>query len=145
MGRLYTRFFDRLEQIFFGGMEFSFLSTPAFALVVVFQDVYPDAVPLAGLFAIGAGSVALAEFRSGRIDVGAWPRRSELTSLPLRVVFFSLVFLASSMGVASVAVAVGTWWLTPLGAVVQVVGLAAFPTAYRSVHGEPLGDSALRA
>ncbi len=144
MSSLYARFLDWLEQIFFAGMELSFLSSPAFALVVVFQEVYPDAVPLSGLFAIGAGSVALAEFRLGRIDVGAWPRRSELTSLPLRVGYFSLVFLASTMGVATVVVAAGTWWLTPLGAVVQVVGLAGFPTAYRSLHGEPLGDSALR-
>jgi len=145
MSRWHTRFFDWLEGIFFGGMELSFLSSPAFALVVVFQGVYPDAVALSGLLAIGTGSVALAEFRSGSIDVGAWPRRSELTSLPLRVGYFSLLFLASSMGVAAVVVAVGNWWLTLLGAVVQVSGLAAFPAAYRLVYGEPLGNSALRA
>jgi hypothetical protein len=141
----HTRFIDWLEQVFFGGMELSFLSTPAFALVVVFQNAHPDAVSLAGLLAIGSGSLALAEFRNGIVDVGAWPRRSELTSLPLRVGYFSLLFLASSMGVAAVVIAVENWWLTLLGAVVQVAGLAAFPTAYHLVHGEPLGDSALRA
>ncbi|EMA66700.1 hypothetical protein C461_11683 [Halorubrum aidingense JCM 13560] len=145
MSGWYTRFFDWLEGIFFGGMELSFLSSPGFALVVVFQDVYPDAVSLAGLLAIGTGSVALAEFRNRTIDVGAWPQRSELTSLPLRVGYFSLLFLASSMGVAAVVTAVDNWWLTLLGAVVQVGGLAAFPTAYHLVYGEPLGDSALRA
>jgi hypothetical protein len=145
MSAWHTRFFDWLEGIFFGGMELSFLSSPAFALVVVFQDVYPDAVSLAGLLAIGTGSMALAEFRNRTVDVGPWPRRSELTSLPLRVGYFSLLFLVSSMGVAAVVVAVGNWWLTLLGAVVQVSGLAAFPTAYNLVHGEPLGDTALRA
>ena len=43
----------------------------------------------------------------------------------------------------------GGWFsgeqLVLLGAVVQVAGLAAFPTAYHLVYGEPLGDSALRA
>ncbi|MFO8114881.1 MAG: hypothetical protein R6U01_05885 [Halorubrum sp.] len=145
MSEWYTRFFDWLEGIFFGGMELSFLSSPGFAVVVVFQNVYPDAVALAGLLAIGTGSIALAEFRNRTVDVGAWPRRSELTSLPLRVGYFSLLFVASSMGVAAVVVAVGNWWLTLLGAVVQVGGLAAFPAAYRLVYGEPLGDSALRA
>jgi|AntRauTorckE6833_2_1112554.scaffolds.fasta_scaffold03933_2 hypothetical protein len=145
MSEWYTRFFDWLEGIFFGGMELSFLSAPGFAVVVVFQNVYPDAVALAGLLAIGTGSIALAEFRNGTVDVGAWPRRSELTSLPLRVSYFSLLFLASSMGVAALVVAVGNWWLTLLGAVVQVGGLAAFPAAYRLAYGEPLGDSALRA
>ena len=62
-----------LEGVFFGVMELSFLSTPAFAVVALLQSRYPDAIPLSGLAAIGAGSVALAAFRGGRIDVGAWP------------------------------------------------------------------------
>ena len=133
-----------LEGVFFGAMELSFLSTPAFAAVAVLQRHHPDAVSLSGLFAIGAGAVALAAFRGGRADVGAWPRRGELSSLPLRVAYFSLVFLAASLGVALVVVTVGSYWLVLLGAVVQVAGLAAFPAVYRAVHGEPVGDTALR-
>jgi hypothetical protein len=127
-----------LERIFFGGMELSFLSTPSFAVVAMLQEHYPDAASLAGLLAIGTGSVAIAVFRSERIDVGSWPRRAELTSMPLRVIYFSLVFFAATMGVAVVVVSTGAWWLVLLGAVVQALGLAAFPTVYRSVHGDPL-------
>ena len=134
----------RYEGVFFGVMELSFLSTPAFAAVAVLQWHYPDAVSLSGLLAIGAGSVALAAFRGGRVDVGAWPRRGELSSLPLRVAYFSLVFLAASLGVALVVVTVGSYWLVLLGAVVQVGGLAAFPAVYRLVHGEPVGEAAVR-
>ena len=133
-----------LEEVFFGVMELSFLSTPAFAAVALLQSRYPDAVSLSGLAAIGAGSVALAAFRGGRFDVGAWPRRAELSSIPLRFGYFSAVFLTATMGVALVVVTLGSWWLTLLGGVVQAVGLAAFPTVYRAVHGEPVGDTALR-
>jgi hypothetical protein len=127
-----------LERVFFGGMELSFLSSPAFAVVALLQNLYPDATSVAGLLAIAAGSVAIAAFRGDRLDVGAWPRRAELTSLPLRVTYFSLTFVAASVGVARAAVAVGSFRVTLLGAVVQVAGLAAFPTVYRSVHGDPL-------
>ena len=92
-----------LEEVFFGVMELSFLSTPAFAAVALLQSRYPDAVSLSGLAAIGAGSVALAAFRGGRIDVGAWPRRAELSSIPLRFGYFSVVFLTATMGVALAA------------------------------------------
>lgn len=129
---------DWLERVFFGGAELSVLSTPSFAVVLFAQEPYPDAVPLAGLFAIVAGSIAIAAFRADSPDVGDWPRRSELTSMPLRVLYFSLVFFAASMGVAVVAVSLGALWLTPIGAVVQALGLAAFPTAYHSVYGEPV-------
>ena len=139
-----TGLLARLEEVFFGVMELSFLSTPAFAVVALLQSRYPDAVSLSGLAAIGAGSVALAAFRSGRIDVGAWPRRAELSSIPLRFGHFSAVYLTATMGVALVVVTLGSWWLTLLGGVVQAVGLAAFPTVYRAVHGEPVGDTALR-
>ena len=134
----------RYEGVFFGVMELSFLSMPAFAAVAVLQWHYPDAVSLSGLLAIGAGSVALAAFRGGRVDVGAWPRRGELSSLPLRVAYFSLVFLAASLGVALVVVTVGSYWLVIMGGVVQVAGLAAFPAVYRLVHGEPVGEAAVR-
>ena len=134
----------RYEGVFFGVMELSFLSTPAFAAVAVLQWHYPDAVSLSGLLAIGAGLVALAAFRGGRVDVGAWPRRGELSSLPLRVAYFSLVFLAASLGVALVVVTVGSYWLVIMGGVVQVAGLAAFPAVYRLVHGEPVGEAAVR-
>ena len=127
-----------LEWVFFGGMELSFLSSPAFTVVAFLQQLYPDAVSLSGLFAIGAGSVAIAAFRGESVDVGAWPRRAELTSLPLRAGYFSVVFFAASMGVALVVVTFGSWWFTLLGAVVQVAGLAAFPSVYRLVHGDPL-------
>jgi uncharacterized membrane protein len=133
-----------LERVFFGGMEFSFLSSPAFAVVALLGNLYPDATSLSGLLAIGAGSVAVASFRDGRFDVGAWPRRAELSSLPLRVAHFSLVFFAASVGVALVVVTVGSYWLALLGAVVQVVGLAAFPTVYRFVHGDPVQVPAQR-
>lgn len=134
-----------LERVFFGGAELSVLSTPSFAVVVLAQVLYPDAVPLAGLMAIASGSIAVAAFRAGQPNVGDWPRRSELTSMPFRVLYFSLVFFAASMGVGFVAVTAGTLLLTPLGGVVQVVGMAAFPTAYRSLYGEPIQKPAQRA
>lgn len=127
-----------LEAVFFGGIELSVLSTPTFAALIFLQALYPDAISLAGLTAIGAGSVALAAFRTGAVDVGRWPRRAELTSLPLRVIHFSLLFLLATMGVAIVAVSAGSLWLTPLGGVVEVVGLATFPTLYGRVYGDPV-------
>lgn len=134
-----------LDRVFFGGMEFSFLSSPAFAAVAILQQRYPDAAALAGLLAIAGGSIAVAVFRSGYVNVGDWPRRAELASLPLRVVYFSLVFFTATMGVAVVVVSTGLWWLVLLGAVVQVLGLAAFPTVYRTVYGDPVQKPAHRA
>lgn len=127
-----------LERVFFGGAELSVLSTPSFAVVVFTQILYPDAVPLAGMTAIVSGSIAIAAFRADSPNVGKWPRRSELTSMPLRVTYFSVVFFLASMGIGFVAVSLDALWLTPLGGVVQVVGLAAFPTVYHAVHGEPV-------
>ena len=127
-----------LGQVFFGGAELSVLSTPSFAVVVFAQILYPDAVPLAGLTAIVSGSIALAAFRGDSPNVGKWPRRSELTSMPLRVSYFSVVFFLASMGVGFVAVSLAALWLTPLGGVVQVLGLAAFPAVYHAVYGEPV-------
>jgi len=133
-----------LERVFFGGAELSVLSTPSFAVVVFAQMAYPDAAPLAGLLAIVWGSVAVAAFRARTPDLGKWPRRSELTSMPLRVTYFSLLFFAASIGIAHVAVALGALWLTVLGGVIEVLGLAAFPTVYRTVHGEPVRKPATR-
>ncbi|MEF8852508.1 MAG: hypothetical protein V5A44_09870 [Haloarculaceae archaeon] len=133
-----------LERVFFGGAELSVLSTPSFAVVVFAQTAYPDAAPLAGLAAIAAGSVGIAAFRADRPDVGDWPRRSELTSLPLRVGYFSALFFVATIGVAHAAVSAGTLWITPLGGVVQAAGLAAFPTVYRAVYGEPVRKPAHR-
>jgi len=127
-----------LEKVFFGGAELSVLSTPGFAVVVFAQTLYPTATPFAGTAAIIAGSIALASFREDSPDVGDWPRRSELTTLPLRMTYFSVLFFLASIGVSYVAVTLDALWLTPLGAVVQVAGLAAFPTAYHAVHGEPV-------
>lgn len=136
----------KLELMFFGGAELSVLSTPSFAVVFFAQMVYsdPNVVPLAGLTAIFFGSAALGAFRARRPDVGKWPRRSEMSSIPLRVVYFSTVFFLASMGVAYVAVSLDTLWVTPLGGVVQVAGLAAFPTAYRSVYGDPVRKPSIR-
>jgi hypothetical protein len=136
--------FAWLERVFFGGAELSVLSTPSFAVVAVAQEAFPDAAPLAGLAAIAAGSVGLAAYRAGSLDVGEWPRRGEFISLPLRVGYFSLVFFVATMGVAYAAVSAGTLWLTPLGGVVQATGLAAFPTVYRSVYGQPVRKPAHR-
>lgn len=127
-----------LEQVFFGGMELSVLSTPTFTVLIVAQEVYPDAVPISGLLAIGMGSIAIAVFRNKAIDVGTWPRRSELSSLPLRVVYFSVVFFLATMGISYLTHTVGSFLLTPLGGVVQVVGMGLFPTAYQLVHGDPI-------
>jgi hypothetical protein len=138
------RLFAWLERVFFGGAELSVLSTPGFAVVVFAQTAYPDAAPLAGLTAIAAGSVGLAAFRAGALDVGEWPRLSELTSLPLRAAYFSVLFFVATIGVAHAAVSAGTLWLTPLGGVVQVAGLAAFPTVYSAVYGEPVRKPAQR-
>lgn len=140
----YRRVIAGLEQVFFGGMELAALSTPSFVAVLVLQQRYPDASALAGLTAIVAGSVAIAAFRNRAPDTGAWPRRAELTSLPLRVGYFSAVFLVATIGVAAVAVSTGTLWLTLLGGAVQILGLAAFPTAYSAVHGDPLQKPAQR-
>ncbi|MDZ5810421.1 hypothetical protein U4E84_03520 [Halorubrum sp. AD140] len=131
-----------LERVFFGGAELSVLSTPAFVAVLVLQTRYPDAIPIAGLLAIGTGSVAIALFRARAVDVGAWPRRGELSSAPLRVGYFSALFAAATVGVGAAAGAVGSLWLALLGGVVQPLGLAAFPRVYRAVHGEPLQHAA---
>lgn len=127
-----------LERIFYGGMEMAFLSTPAFAVVFALQSIDPDAISLSGLFAIAAGSAAIAIFRAGVIDVGDWPRRGELSTIPVRAGYFSLVFFVSTMGVATIVIALESWWYAPLGGAVQIAGLALFPTVYRSVHGEPV-------
>lgn len=139
IGRLRSSVVQWLERVFFGGAELAVLSTPAFAVALVSQNRYPDAIPIAGLFALAAGSVGLALFRSGVVDVGAWPRRGELVTLPLRTVHFSLVFLTASVAVGVFAVDVaGSLWVAPAGAVVQAVGIAAFPTVYNAIHGEPV-------
>jgi len=144
VGRLRASVLQWLERVFFGGAELAFLSTPAFIVVLVSQNRYPDAIPIAGLFAIMTGSVGLALFRAGVVDVGDWPRRGELTTLPLRTFHFSLVFLLASTGIGVFAVEiVGSLWVAPVGGVIQVVGLATFPTVYRIVHGEPLGRPAV--
>lgn len=127
-----------LERVFFGGAELAVLSSPAFAAVLVLQTQYPDAIPIAGLLAIGTGSVALALFRARVVDVGAWPRRGELASIPLRVAYFSVLFVIATVGVGAGAVAAGSLWLALLGGVVQPAGFAAFPRVYRAIHGEPL-------
>lgn len=129
---------DWLERVFFGGAELAALSTPAFAVVLVAQTAYPDAIPIAGLLALTTGSLGLALFRGKAIDVGEWPRRGELATLPLRVGYFSAVFLLASAGVGVVAVTLGSLWFTLLGGVLQPLGLAAFPRVYRVVHGDPL-------
>lgn len=141
-GRVRHRTVQWLERVFFGGAELSVLSTPAFAAVLVLQTRYPDAVPIAGLLAIGTGSVAIALFRAKAVDVGAWPRRGELASVPLRVGYFSALFTLSTVGVGAGAVAAGSLWLALLGGVAQPLGLAAFPSVYRAVHGEPLQHAA---
>lgn len=133
-----------LEQVFFGGMELSVLSSPAFLVLVIAQRVYPDAVPIAGLLAIPTGSLLIALFRNEAIDVGRWPRRSELISLPLRLCHFSVVFFVATMGVAFLVHSIGSWWLVLLGAVVQAAGVAAFPTVYHAVHEEPVVNPGAR-
>jgi hypothetical protein len=137
-GRIRRGVIRWLERVFFGGVELAALSSPAFAVTLVVQNRYPDAVPLAGLSALALGSLAMAAFRGEVVDVGPWPRRGELRSIPLRVVYFSAVFLLAAVGVGAAAVAAGTLWLTPLGGVVQAVGFAGFPRTYRAVYGEPL-------
>ena len=137
-GRLRDETVQWLERVFFGGAELSLLSSPAFVAVLILQTRYPDAVPIAGLLAIGLGSVSIALFRAKALDVGAWPRRGELATLPLRVGYFSALFLLATVGVAMAATAAGSLWIALLGGVVQPLGLAAFPSVYRAVHGEPL-------
>ncbi|RAW44217.1 hypothetical protein DQW50_15365 [Halorubrum sp. 48-1-W] len=139
VGRIRDGVVQWLERVFFGGAELSLLSTPAFVAVLLVQGRYPDAIPIAGLFAIATGSVGLALFRAGVVDVGDWPRRGELMTLPLRTAYFSLVFLSAAVGVGILAIeVVGSLWVASLGGVVQPAGLAAFPTVYRAVHGEPV-------
>lgn len=133
-----------LERVFYGGAELAALSSPAFVLVLVSQGRYPDAAPIAGLLALAFGSLSLALFRSRRVDVGAWPRRGELRSLPLRAIYFSALFATACLGVAEAAISVGSLWVALLGGVVQTTGLAAFPLTYRTIYGEPLQHPGVR-
>ncbi len=127
-----------VERYFFAGIEITVLSTPAFVPVVFLQFHYPDAVPLAGLAALAAGSFSLMLFRARAIDLGAWPRLGELSSVPLRVVYFSAAFLAATFGVAAVATEMGSLALAFVGgAIVQTAALAGFPAVYRAIYGEP--------
>ena len=135
--------------VFYAGVELSTLSVPAFVPALFAQNVYPDAVPLAGLSAIVVGTLALALFRSRRIDVGSWPRRGEFSSLPFRVLYFSTVFVIATIGVAFVAVSTfetGMSFLVAMvaGGIVEAVGLAAFPRAYRALFGAPPSTAAER-
>lgn len=129
--------FGWLEEIFFAGVELSVLATPGFLAVFLLQYQYPDAVPLAGLMALFVGYLSLAAFRQQTINVGKWPRRGELTSAPLRVLYFSVLYFLSSWGVGATAVSLGSYWYTLFGGVVIALGLAAFPSVYRLVHGDP--------
>ncbi|UWG51154.1 hypothetical protein AArcCO_1855 [Halalkaliarchaeum sp. AArc-CO] len=141
-----SRSADRLtywaDMLFFAGVEFSVLSTPAFLPVFLAQTTFPDTVPLAGLSAIAFGVLSIAIFRSRQVDVGKWPRRGELSSVPFRVVYFSAVFAIATLGVASVAVSAfdtaGSFLFAMVaGGVVEVAGMAAFPRAYRTLYGTP--------
>jgi len=129
--------FGWLEEIFYAGVELSVLATPGFLAVFLTQHRYPDAVPLAGLMALAVGYLSLAVFRQQTIDVGTWPRRGELTSSPLRFTYFSLLFFVSSYGVGAAAMTLGSYWYTLFGGVVIALGLAAFPTTYRLLYGDP--------
>ncbi len=129
--------FGWLEEIFYAGVELSVLATPGFLAVFLMQYRYPDAVPLAGLTALFVGYLSLAVFRQRTIDVGKWPRRGELTSTPLRFTYFSVVFFLASYGVGATAVSLGSYWYTLFGGVVIALGLAAFPTVYRQLYGDP--------
>lgn len=144
VGRLREGVIRWLERMFFGGAELSVLSTPAFVGVLILQTRYPDAIPIAGLLALATGSTALALFRAEAVDVGAWPRRGELASIPLRVVYFSVLFMTATVGVGAGAVAAGSLWFALLGGVVQPIGLAGFPRTYRAIHGDPLQHPAAR-
>ncbi|GAA0521968.1 hypothetical protein SAMN04488066_10532 [Halorubrum aquaticum] len=128
------------ERLFFAGIELTVLASPALVLGLVFQSAYPDALPTAGIGAVVLGSPALALFRTRAVDAGEWPRLGEVKSVPLRVAYFSALYLLATLGVAATTTAVsGPLPLAFLGGgVVQVLGLAAFPTAYRAVHGEPV-------
>ncbi|WP_058367015.1 hypothetical protein [Haloparvum sedimenti] len=135
-----------VERFFFAGVELSVLSTPAFVVAYLAQALYPDTVPLAGLAAIGAGSIALAVYRARTVDVGGWPRRGEFSTLPLRVAHFSLVFLIACVAVGAAAGEVGSWGMAFLsGGAAEVLGLGLFPRVYRAVHGDPFRKPAERA
>ena len=136
-----------VERFFFAGIELTVLSTPAFVPAVLFQYRYPDALPLAGIAAIVAGAASLTLYRTGVVDVGAWPRLGEFGSAPLRVTYFSAVFLAATFGVAGVTTVLsGSLGLAFVsGGVVQALGFAGFPTVYRSVYGDPVRHPAQRA
>lgn len=129
--------FGWLEAIFFAGVELSVLATPGFLAVFLLQYRYPDAVPIAGLMALAVGYLSLAVFRHRTVDVGEWPRRGELTSVPLRFGYFSILFFLSSYGVGAAAMSLGSYWYTLLSGPVIALGLAGFPTVYRLVHGDP--------
>lgn len=133
---------DWLERIFFAGVELSVLATPGYLAVFLLQYRHPDAIPMAGLMALAVGCASIAVFRHRTIDVGKWPRRGELRSAPLRVVYFSTVFFLASWGVGTAAMAIGSYWYTLGGGVVIALGMAAFPAVYRVVHGDPTTNPA---
>ena len=128
---------DWLERIFFAGVELSVLGTPGYLAVFLLQNQHPDAIPMAGLTALAVGCLSIAVFRHRTIDVGKWPRRGELSSAPLRVVYFSTLFFLASWGVGTAAMAIGSYWYTLGGGVAIALGMAAFPTVYRLIHGDP--------
>ncbi|SNR37505.1 hypothetical protein [Halorubrum vacuolatum] len=125
-----------VERYFYAGIEITALSTPAFVPVVLFQHLYPDAIPLAGLAALIVGSFSLAVLRAQAIDLGPWPRLGELSSVPLRATYFSATFLAATFGVAAVAAAIGSLLVAFFGGIiVPTIAYAAFPRVYRAIHG----------
>ncbi|WP_281194501.1 hypothetical protein [Halorubrum sp. F4] len=129
-----------VERFFFAGIELAVLASPALVLSLVLQAVFPDAVPLAGIAALVGGSVALTLFRTRAVDAGEWPRLGEVKSAPLWIAYVSATYLVATVGVAAAVTALSG--PLPLafvgGGVVQTLGLAAFPTVYRAVHGEPV-------
>ncbi|MFC5279552.1 hypothetical protein ACFPM1_12410 [Halorubrum rubrum] len=128
------------ERLFFAGIELTVLASPALVLGLVLQSAFPDALPTAGIGAVVVGSLALTLFRTRVVDAGEWPRLGEVGSAPLRITYFSASYLAATLGVAAAVTALSG--PLPLafvgGGIVQTLGIAAFPTVYRAVHGEPV-------
>jgi len=121
-----------LEFVFYSGVELSVLGSPAL-LVLLYWPVYDlDASSIAGLTTIIFGTLWLAMFRGGYLPARDYPRLGDFSSVPLRILYYSLtIYAAAWLGAfgwqlfGTLAVAA----MLPIGA--TWLAFAAFPLVWR--------------